>query len=67
MIEEKKKRPPALMAFLPIGIAFIAIGMSGSSAFIPIGCAFLVIGIAGIARSRKAAGDVSASDETKEL
>jgi hypothetical protein len=49
-----------------IGIAFITIGMSGNSAFIPIGCAFIVIGIAGIARSRKAARDASAPDETME-
>jgi hypothetical protein len=65
-MSEKKKRPPALMAFLAIGIAFITIGMSGNSAFIPIGCAFIVIGIAGIARSRKAARDASAPDETME-
>lgn len=65
-MSEKKKRPAALVAFLPIGIAFIAIGMSGSSAFIPIGCAFIVIGVAGIARSRKAGRNASAPDETKE-
>ena len=64
-MSEEKKRPPALVAFLPIGIAFIAIGMSGSSAFIPIGCAFLVIGIAGIARNRKAAQDSPPEDETR--
>ncbi len=64
-MNEKKKRPPALAAFLAIGIAFITIGMSGNSAFIPIGCAFIVIGIAGIARSRKALRDASAPEETE--
>jgi hypothetical protein len=65
-MSEKKGRPPALAAFLVIGIAFITIGVSGNSAFIPIGCAFIVIGVAGIARSKKALRDAAASDERKE-
>lgn len=65
-MSDKKKRPLALTAFLFIGIALITIGVSGNSAFVPIGCAFIVIGIAAIARSRKAARDASASDETKD-
>jgi hypothetical protein len=65
-MSDAKKRPLALTAFLFIGIAFITIGISGNSTFIPIGCAFIVIGIAGIARSRKAARDASATDETKD-
>ncbi len=65
-MSDKKKRPLALTAFLFIGIAFITIGMRGNSAFIAIGCAFIAIGAAGIARSRKALRDASASDETKE-
>lgn len=65
MSDEKKKRPPALVAFLAIGIAFITIGLNGNGAFVSIGCAFLVIGIASIARSKKAARDASAPDETR--
>ena len=65
-MNEKKKRPPALVAFLPIGIAFIAIGMGGNSAFIPIGCAFIVIGIAGVARHRKTEPDSPPGDETRQ-
>jgi len=64
--EEKKKSPPALAAFLPIGIAFIAIGMSVNSVFVPIGCAFIVIGIAGIARRRKAGQGSPPEDENRD-
>jgi hypothetical protein len=32
-------------AFIAIGIAFLAIGLSGQNAFIGIGAAFLAIGI----------------------
>jgi hypothetical protein len=63
-MSQEKKRPPALAAFLIIGIAFITIGISGNSAFIPIGCAFIVIGIAGIARSRKAAREETPPGES---
>ena len=62
MSDEEKKRPPALVAFLAIGIAFITIGLNGNGAFVSIGCAFLVIGIAGIARNRKAAQDSPPED-----
>jgi len=65
-MSEKKKRPAALVAFLPIGIAFITIGISSNSAFIPIGCAFIVIGVAGMARHRKAAQDSPPDDETRQ-
>jgi ABC-type antimicrobial peptide transport system permease subunit len=63
-MSEKKKRPPALAAFLVVGIAFITIGISSNSAFIPIGCAFIVIGIAGIASSRKAAREETPPDDS---
>jgi hypothetical protein len=62
---EKKKRSPALLAFLPIGIAFIAIGLSGNRSFVPIGCAFIVIGIAGLARRRKTGNDDTPIDPTQ--
>lgn len=65
-MSQEKKRPPALAAFLVIGIAFITIGISGSSAFIPIGCAMIVIGIAGIARSRKDTAENPTPEETNE-
>jgi hypothetical protein len=65
-MHDKKKGLPALVAFFPIGIAFIVIGMSGNSAFIPIGCAFMIIGIAGIARHRKASQDGPPGDETRD-
>jgi hypothetical protein len=45
---------PPTAAFLLIGIAFVAIGISGNSSFTAIGCAFIAIGIAAIARHRKA-------------
>ena len=60
----RSKRPPALVAFLPIGIAFIAIGISQNSPFIAIGCAFIAIGIAGVAHHRKAALEDPDPDET---
>jgi len=65
-MSEKKVRPPALAAFLVIGIGFITIGIGGNSSFIPIGCAFIVIGIAAIARARKIANDGSASNEDRD-
>ncbi len=48
-----RSRIPPLGAFLPIGAAFIAIGISGNPAFVAIGCAFLAIGVAAIARHRR--------------
>jgi hypothetical protein len=59
-----KKRPQALLAFLFIGIAFIAIGISNNSSFVAIGCAFIVIGIAGIAHRRKSLREKPDSDTT---
>jgi hypothetical protein len=62
-MSERTKKPPALVAFLAVGIAFITIGISNNSAFIPIGCAFIVIGIAGVAHHRKTAGNDTSSNE----
>ena len=39
-------------AFIALGIAFIAIGVSTKRAFLFIGIAFLVIAFAGLLRSR---------------
>ena len=41
------------MAFVVVGVVFIAIGSSGQRAFIPIGVAFVVIGFIFIARQRR--------------
>ena len=63
-MSQKAKRPAALVAFLAIGIAFIAIGISNNKAFIAIGCSFIVIGLAEIARHRKSAQEDTSSEET---
>lgn len=41
------------MAFLTIGLAFIAIGASGQRAFLGIGAAFLAIGLAALVRQKR--------------
>ena len=41
------------MPFLVIGIAFIAIGISGQKAFIAIGIVFMALGAAMLARQRR--------------
>lgn len=46
-------KPKAGLPFLVIGIAFIALGISGQKAFIAIGIAFLAIGAVLIARQRR--------------
>ena len=63
MTKRKQKLPPTA-AFLFIGIAFVAIGISGNSSFVAIGCAFMVIGIAAIARHRKALREDSTGGAT---
>lgn len=47
-------KPKAGIPFLVIGIAFIALGISGQKAFIAIGIVFLAIGGAMLARQRRA-------------
>lgn len=47
-------KPKAGLPFLVIGIAFIALGISGQKAFIAIGIVFLAIGGALMARARRA-------------
>jgi hypothetical protein len=47
-------KPKAGIPFLVIGIAFIALGISGQKAFIAIGIVFMAIGGAILARQRRA-------------
>jgi hypothetical protein len=49
------KRTPG-MAFLIIGVAFLALGASGRRAFLGIGVAFFAIGVAFLARERRGRG-----------
>ncbi|MEP6635929.1 MAG: hypothetical protein ABJB97_04325 [Acidobacteriota bacterium] len=42
----------AHIAFLALGIAFIAIGLSGQKAFVPIGIVFLIVAALRFRRSR---------------
>jgi hypothetical protein len=51
-----RSKRSAGVAFLAIGIAFGALGMSGQRTFVGVGVAFLVLGIALLAR-RKAASE----------
>ncbi len=44
--------PKQSIAFLAIGLAFIAIGLSGQKAFIAIGIVFLVLALLRIRRKR---------------
>jgi hypothetical protein len=44
------------MAFLALGVIFLAIGTGGQRNFIAIGAAFLAIGVVFLARSRRARG-----------
>jgi hypothetical protein len=61
----KNKLPPTA-AFLFIGIAFVAIGISGNTPFVAIGCAFIAIGVAAIARHRRNAPGAPPDGETKD-
>ena len=47
-------KPKAGLPFLVIGIALIAIGISGQKAFIAIGVVFMAIGAALLSRERRA-------------
>lgn len=47
-------KPKAGIPFLVIGIAFIALGISGQKAFIAIGIVFMAIGAALLSRQRRA-------------
>jgi LPXTG-motif cell wall-anchored protein len=41
------------LAFLAVGVAFLALGSSGQRAYLPIGLAFIVIGVIFILRRRR--------------
>ena len=47
-----RSRGPGI-GLIGVGVAFLAIGISGQRAFIAIGIAFLVIGIAALARAAR--------------
>ena len=47
----KKNSGPAI-AFIAIGVTFLAIGSSGRRAFLVIGAAFIVIGLISLRRQR---------------
>ena len=49
---ETKSRRPAGFAFLALGIALGAVGMSGQTAFVGVGVVFLCLGIIFLAQSR---------------
>jgi hypothetical protein len=44
------------MAFIVIGVVFIAIGSSGQRAFLAIGAAFIILGMVSLVRQRRANG-----------
>jgi hypothetical protein len=44
------------IAFIVLGVVFIAIGSSGQRAFLGIGAAFAVIGLISLIRQRRAEG-----------
>ena len=56
-----KARP--LVAFIPIGIALMVVGMNSNAGLIGAGVVFLIIGIAGVSRNRKSQGS---GDEPRE-
>ena len=44
------------IAFIVLGVVFIAIGSSGQRAFLGVGAAFAVIGLVSLIRQRRAEG-----------
>ena len=52
-MEPKKNLKGAGTAFLGVGVAFMAIAMTGQFAFLGVGTAFFVLGIVFLAKSRK--------------
>lgn len=51
-----KSKRPAGIAFLAIGIALMAVGISGQRTLAGVGVVFLVIGIAFLARGKASGG-----------
>ena len=52
-MESPKNLKGAGAAFLGVGVAFMAIAMTGQITFIGVGTAFLALGIVFLAKSRK--------------
>lgn len=52
-MESPKNLKGAGAGFLGVGVAFLAIAMTGQIAFIGVGMAFLALGIVFLAKSRK--------------
>ncbi|HEY7679701.1 MAG TPA: hypothetical protein VIC04_04220 [Terriglobia bacterium] len=44
------------LAFIAVGVVFIALGSSGQRAYLPIGVAFALIGVLFIVRQRRSSG-----------
>ena len=50
---EKKNLKGAGAGFIGVGVAFLAMAISGQAAFMGVGMAFLVLGIVFLAKSRQ--------------
>jgi hypothetical protein len=55
MSDMRSRRAPS-MAFIALGVVFIAIGSSGQRAFLGLGAAFLALGIVFLVRQRREGG-----------
>ena len=53
-MNKKKGKNPSQVAFIPIGIALMVIGMNNNPGLIGAGVVFLIIGMSAVVRSRKA-------------
>ena len=52
-MEPRKNQKGAGAGFICVGVAFLAIAMSGQTAFIGVGMAFIALGIVFLAKSRR--------------
>ena len=55
-MKDMKSQRASSMAFIAIGVVFIAIGSSGQRAFLGLGAVFIVLGFVMLARQRRAGG-----------
>ena len=53
---DMKSQRASSVAFIVIGVVFIAIGSSGQPAFLGLGAVFIVLGVVFLARRRGAGG-----------